>query len=128
MAESSAGLLHGGADQESDWVVLPRRARQVLDDEFHARGSTVVIVAGLLLRTIGAMLQGIGNILESYVVERLISEGPPANASMPATYQPLPAAPEPLQDQDEGEEDDHQCLMQRQGRQMSDITDGKPKG
>ena len=126
MAESSAGLLHGGADQESDWVALPRRARQVLDDEFHARGSTVVIVAGLLLRTIGAMLQGIGNILDSYVVERLISEGPPASA--PAIYQPLPAAPEPLQDQDEGEEDDHQCLMQRQGRQMGDITDGKPKG
>ena len=118
MAESAAGLLHGVGEQGCECAGLPRRARQVLDDEFHTRGSrgTLVIIGGLL-PTIGALLQDVGNILESLVVERMILEGSPTNTSTPTIYQPLPAAPSaPQHHANDEDEDDHQCLMQRQGR------------
>ena len=87
------------------------------------------MIIGGLLRTIGALLQDVGNILESLVVERMILEGSPTNTSTPAIYQPLPAAPSaPQHHANDEDEDDHQWLMQRQGRKRRDIPDAVFEG
>ena len=57
-----------------------------------ARGSrgVVAIVAGML-RAIGAMMMDLGNVMEAYLAERLILEGPPSEEGRPAIYEPVAA-------------------------------------
>ena len=71
------------------------------------------------------MMMDLGNVMEAYLVERLILEGPPSEEGRPAIYEPVAALDagrrNRADEHGEGDDDDH-CFTQAVVRQPGDIS------